>query len=309
MSSYYRISPKFWRDPVVEDWPDDAKLLAFYMLSCEHRTTEGLYRLPKRYATADLNCAPKKLDTAWQRLIDDGFMAWDPDVNVVLIHKAIQYQPPANQKVAQGALKRLAAVPRSPLLVEFARSIRSLEGKAADFFREGVARLIDDAGFEYELLMGAPTQLWPERRAAVLERDGHVCAACGATTDLQVDHVVPRSLGGTHEMGNLQVLCAKHNLEKRDRTNEEWLRDPSHTVAEPYRDGLASVSNSLALAQPQLGAGKPSAPAHIPGSGAVPPVEGTGVTTFDDATRAAGLAAVEDIRAARRALPDPLEAS
>jgi 5-methylcytosine-specific restriction endonuclease McrA len=55
-------------------------------------------------------------------------------------------------------------------------------------------------------------------RAAVFERDGHRCSyvagdgtRCAATRDLQIDHVRPFALGGSHGAENLRVLCARHN--------------------------------------------------------------------------------------------------
>jgi 5-methylcytosine-specific restriction endonuclease McrA len=57
-----------------------------------------------------------------------------------------------------------------------------------------------------------------DTRAAVLDRDGHRCTfvaadgtRCNATRNLQIDHVQPFALGGSHEAHNLRVLCAAHN--------------------------------------------------------------------------------------------------
>jgi 5-methylcytosine-specific restriction protein A len=36
---------------------------------------------------------------------------------------------------------------------------------------------------------------------------GAVCEACGSARDLTVDHIVPMSLGGTHDYRNLRTLC------------------------------------------------------------------------------------------------------
>jgi len=55
-------------------------------------------------------------------------------------------------------------------------------------------------------------------RAWVLNRDGHKCLKCGATENLTVDHIVPKSRGGTLERNNLQTLCLPCNQEKADNT-------------------------------------------------------------------------------------------
>ena len=40
---------------------------------------------------------------------------------------------------------------------------------------------------------------------------------CGAIDDLHFDHDLPFSLGGTSlNASNVQLLCARHNLEKHD---------------------------------------------------------------------------------------------
>jgi len=52
----------------------------------------------------------------------------------------------------------------------------------------------------------------------VWKRDGGKCAKCGAKEDLHFDHIIPWSKGGSSSTAdNIQLLCGKHNLEKRDR--------------------------------------------------------------------------------------------
>lgn len=49
----------------------------------------------------------------------------------------------------------------------------------------------------------------------VWKRDGGKCVQCGATDELHFDHIVPFSKGGTSlKAENIQLLCARHNLEK-----------------------------------------------------------------------------------------------
>ena len=55
-------------------------------------------------------------------------------------------------------------------------------------------------------------------KLAVWKRDGGKCVKCGASDELHFDHDLPWSKGGasiTEE--NVQLLCARHNLEKHDR--------------------------------------------------------------------------------------------
>ncbi|QJT10901.1 HNH endonuclease [Oceanidesulfovibrio marinus] len=59
-----------------------------------------------------------------------------------------------------------------------------------------------------------PTQV----KLEVWKRDGGKCAVCGATDELHFDHIVPFSKGGTSlKAENIQLLCARHNLQKRDK--------------------------------------------------------------------------------------------
>ena len=52
----------------------------------------------------------------------------------------------------------------------------------------------------------------------VWKRDGGRCVVCGATDELHFDHDLPFSLGGTSIVAkNVQLMCARHNLEKSNQ--------------------------------------------------------------------------------------------
>jgi len=58
----------------------------------------------------------------------------------------------------------------------------------------------------------------------VLARDKWKCLSCGRTTRengvlLEVDHIIPRSKGGTDDISNLQTLCKKCNIGKSNKDN------------------------------------------------------------------------------------------
>jgi hypothetical protein len=48
-------------------------------------------------------------------------------------------------------------------------------------------------------------------RELVFERDGMKCCRCESGEDLTVDHIFPRSIGGTHAITNLRTLCRSCN--------------------------------------------------------------------------------------------------
>ena len=48
------------------------------------------------------------------------------------------------------------------------------------------------------------------------------CFNCGTTNNLQIDHIYPKSKGGSDVLGNLQVLCAKCNQKKSNKFQSEF---------------------------------------------------------------------------------------
>jgi 5-methylcytosine-specific restriction endonuclease McrA len=55
-------------------------------------------------------------------------------------------------------------------------------------------------------------------RLAVWKRDGGKCVECVANDELHFDHDLPWSKGGASiTEANVQLLCARHNLQKSDQ--------------------------------------------------------------------------------------------
>lgn len=58
-------------------------------------------------------------------------------------------------------------------------------------------------------------------RFNIYRRDGYRCMYCGSKESLTLDHVQPKSKGGTNSWTNLVTCCMKCNIIKGDRTPDE----------------------------------------------------------------------------------------
>jgi len=58
----------------------------------------------------------------------------------------------------------------------------------------------------------------PLVKLEVWKRDKGKCVICGSNNNLHFDHVIPFSKGGSSLVAkNIQLLCARHNISKRDK--------------------------------------------------------------------------------------------
>ncbi len=63
-------------------------------------------------------------------------------------------------------------------------------------------------------------QIPGEVKLAVFKRDKGMCTKCGEKDNLHFDHILPYSKGGTSlKEENIQILCARHNLQKSASLN------------------------------------------------------------------------------------------
>ncbi len=69
---------------------------------------------------------------------------------------------------------------------------------------------------EEEAEQGRRQRIPDEVRAHVWLRDEGRCVRCGASDDLQFDHIIPVAKGGGAAAGNVQLLCGDCNRQKSD---------------------------------------------------------------------------------------------
>lgn len=76
-------------------------------------------------------------------------------------------------------------------------------------------------------LKASPGAHTAEEVAALLEKQGHQCAACRAslTRGYELDHVLPLCLGGHNRITNIQLLCRTCNRKKGGKHPDDWARE------------------------------------------------------------------------------------
>ena len=89
-------------------------------------------------------------------------------------------------------------------------------------------------------------------RRAVFARDSWTCQYCGSRSNLTVDHVIPRSKGGTSSWENIVASCAPCNRRKGDalprQAGMRLLRQPRRPHATVFIH-VSSPTIPLAWAQ------------------------------------------------------------
>ena len=77
---------------------------------------------------------------------------------------------------------------------------------------------------------------WPEIRKWVLQRDGHQCTntwqdaygnwnRCPNIDHLHVDHVIPKSKGGTDTADNLRTLCERCHSSRHPHMMQQYVQN------------------------------------------------------------------------------------
>ncbi|MFX1520231.1 MAG: RNA-guided endonuclease IscB [Promethearchaeota archaeon] len=94
-----------------------------------------------------------------------------------------------------------------------------------------------------------------EVKEYLLDKWGRKCAYCGKTdVPLEVEHIIPKSRGGTDRVSNLTISCRNCNLKKGDKTTEEFGYPHLHQQAKKSLKAAACINNIRWRLVKQLGA-------------------------------------------------------
>ncbi|MBV8610934.1 MAG: HNH endonuclease [Singulisphaera sp.] len=87
-----------------------------------------------------------------------------------------------------------------------------------------------------------------ELREYLLEKFDRTCAYCGRTdVPLQVEHIVPRSKGGSDRVSNLTLACEPCNRRKGNRPVEDFLKSKLEVLAKILKRAKAPLKDATAV--------------------------------------------------------------
>lgn len=114
-SRYQPILTSIWTDEKFTKFNDVQKVLWMYLLTCPHSNMLGLYRLPVGYAVSDLHWSSERFQERFGELLQEQFLEWDEEGQIVLIKNHLKHRPLENQNQVKAAIKVLDTIPRTPL--------------------------------------------------------------------------------------------------------------------------------------------------------------------------------------------------
>ena len=102
-------------------------------------------------------------------------------------------------------------------------SVDDINNIVAELMGSGFVELVSDAqAADGQRDILASRYISVGVKKAVRERDKGKCQECGSKANIEFDHIVPVSRGGTGDIDNVQLLCRSCNRRKRSKLPEDW---------------------------------------------------------------------------------------
>ncbi len=167
--AFHMVSSDFWQD--TEDWSSDERSMAIYLLTCPHRTKEGLFRLLPAYVSAELRFERERALETFDALAARGWVKYDRAGKVMFLCKSLRWFPPKGPKSIAGACSAVAELRGTVLFGDFAEAAREW---APELFAAIVDRgwmPLPQSGMPHPATPDAPSAVgYPEAPSGI--RDG-----------------------------------------------------------------------------------------------------------------------------------------
>jgi hypothetical protein len=131
-AKYHPVAPSIW-DRTMRGLSPAAMVVRYYVQTCPHRVSEGLFQLPLGHLIHDTGLTSEQVDQGLAELAVADLVLYDDEAEVVLDCTALKYNPLRNGTVKDGprrgdvapdkritsAVRLFEQVPETPLKAEF----------------------------------------------------------------------------------------------------------------------------------------------------------------------------------------------
>jgi hypothetical protein len=146
MRDFSKVSPTLWHSERFNHLAtDDARYAYLYLLTCEHQTSAGCYRLPDAYAAADLHWPVERYQKARAELEKAELIHFDAANSVLMVTRWFRFNPPMNEKHLKGIRHILERLPSQPIRFEAAVELDELVAATAKAKVEREAKHASDS--------------------------------------------------------------------------------------------------------------------------------------------------------------------
>ena len=207
MAEYRQIQCSYWRDPFVLGLTPEERYFYLYLLSNSETSQCGAYELPLILVSFETGYNTETVNKLISKFEEYKKVIYDRDTQEIFVINWLKHNWIDSPKV-------------------IARIKSEICGIKSEKFREALTLTLSEKGHtDSELYRTKNRAEIPKTIALfVFDRDGNRCCRCDAVDDLTIDHIFPRSMGGTNYPKNLRVMCRSCNS-KRPITGSGLLDD------------------------------------------------------------------------------------
>ena len=112
MRDYGRVFSSIWESSDFRALSEDGRALVLYLLTCQHGTLAGAFRLPDGYVMEDLQWSSERVSEGFSNLAEAGFALRCGVSKWVWVCKYLQWNPLENPNQRKAAAKIAEKVPK-----------------------------------------------------------------------------------------------------------------------------------------------------------------------------------------------------
>jgi hypothetical protein len=111
MRDYGKVFSRIWESATFRALSEDGRTLALYLLTCQHGTIAGAFRMPDGYACEDMQWESERVRKGFENLTENGFAYRCEATKWVWIVNYLGLNPPENPNQRKSAAKVASSIP------------------------------------------------------------------------------------------------------------------------------------------------------------------------------------------------------